>query len=772
MRPFKKSNSAFQADQAGDCFRSRREGMPIVTRQQRDVLRSGDHELGLLMPIIGLIGGLAAVVWCAIYARRGSLVIGCGLLVAIAYVVGYEFWHAQFGPLPVTLDRIALAGLLATAAVQWKLGRLQLKTPVGADWLLVALLTYFVASIRLAGPPEIAREGGSALGRFVASFALPALLYVAARQANVSRREWCGLLAILVVLGTYLSLTAICEITGTWSLVFPRYIADPNLGIHFGRARGPGLNAASLGIYITACLWCAWTLLQQTVERRRQLALLLTLPLMAVGVFSTYTRSTWLGLVASGLIVGAFYVPRRWRLPIAGATASVAFMLVALSWSTLVGLEREGSAAEAQHSVNQRASFVYVSWQMFRDYPLCGVGFGRFYQRKMPYLSDRRQTVELESIRALDHHNTFLSVLVETGVIGFALFCGVFIAWMRYAWSLASNLSAPTWMQCHGVLTLALIVNYVCSAVFHDLTLVPTQHWLLFVFAGLTLNLAQGIAPSSGTANTIHRETLKEVMQRSPTYGAPSSINLFGMHIDRITMRETVDRVLSWCGEPRGDTCRFVVTPNVDHAVMFQERPDLRTAYAAAALVLADGAPIVLASRIIGQNLPERVAGSDLVPRILATTEQRLTVFLLGAAPGVAEVAAANIGRQWPHVEIVGTYSPPLGFEDDAAENGHILARIAAAAPDLLIVGFGAPKQELWIHRHQHQLEAKVALCAGATIDFLAGNRHRSPVWMREAGLEWLHRVLAEPRRLAGRYARDAWVFPQLLWREWRRIGS
>jgi N-acetylglucosaminyldiphosphoundecaprenol N-acetyl-beta-D-mannosaminyltransferase len=123
-------------------------------------------------------------------------------------------------------------------------------------------------------------------------------------------------------------------------------------------------------------------------------------------------------------------------------------------------------------------------------------------------------------------------------------------------------------------------------------------------------------------------------------------------------------------------------------------------------------------------------------------------------------------------VQVVGTYSPPLGFEHDAVENTRALIRVADAAPDLVIVGFGAPKQELWVHRHRRELGAKVAVCAGATIDFLAGQRRRSPVWMRRAGLEWLHRVAAEPRRLAARYGRDAWEFPQLLWHEWRGLYS
>ena len=249
------------------------------------------------------------------------------------------------------------------------------------------------------------------------------------------------------------------------------------------------------------------------------------------------------------------------------------------------------------------------------------------------------------------------------------------------------------------------------------------------------------------------------------------TVELFGMRIARVTMREAAGRVLDWCQESRGAACRYVVTPNVDHAVMFQHRGDLREAYADAALVLADGLPLVVASRLFRKSLPERVAGSDLVPQLFASATP-LRVFLLGATPGVAEIAAHRIRMQWPSVHVVGTHSPPLGFETDAAENERILAAVAAAQPDLLIVGFGAPKQELWVHKHCQQLQAKVAICAGATIDFLAGHRRRSPVWMRRAGLEWLHRVASEPGRLAGRYARDAWEFPQLMWREWRRLYS
>lgn len=244
-------------------------------------------------------------------------------------------------------------------------------------------------------------------------------------------------------------------------------------------------------------------------------------------------------------------------------------------------------------------------------------------------------------------------------------------------------------------------------------------------------------------------------------------IKLFGMSVDAVTMRQAVEQIFAWVAQ--GDPCRFVVTPNVDHAVLYQQSAALRQAYLHASLVLADGMPVLIAARLLGRKLPCRVTGSDLAPALFAATEQfgPLRVYLLGAAPGVAERAAEKIMQRWPQVDVVGTYSPPLGFERDVRQNEQILDRIATARPDLLIVGLGAPKQELWVDRYRRQLAVPVALCIGATIDFLAGEKKRAPRWMRRFGLEWLHRVASEPRRLLKRYLRDAWIFPQLVVRQW-----
>lgn len=250
---------------------------------------------------------------------------------------------------------------------------------------------------------------------------------------------------------------------------------------------------------------------------------------------------------------------------------------------------------------------------------------------------------------------------------------------------------------------------------------------------------------------------------------ADRRIQMFGVEIDVVRMPDAVARICAWLSLDDG-VCRYVVTPNVDHAVLLDERADLRQAYAAAGLVLADGAPIVLASRLLGRPLPERVAGSDLVPQLFEAARNRcpLKVYLLGGMPGVAERAARAIAERWPQVEVVGTASPAVGFERDPQQNAALLADIAAAAPELLLVGLGAPKQELWVYEHRQAIAARVALCIGATIDFLAGQRKRAPRWMRRCGLEWLYRALGEPRRLGRRYARDAWIFPRLVWRERR----
>ncbi|MDF0376811.1 MULTISPECIES: WecB/TagA/CpsF family glycosyltransferase [unclassified Methylophilus] len=248
-----------------------------------------------------------------------------------------------------------------------------------------------------------------------------------------------------------------------------------------------------------------------------------------------------------------------------------------------------------------------------------------------------------------------------------------------------------------------------------------------------------------------------------------NTIEMFGITIHKFSMNESVDVLQEWL-QFGDNSCKYVVTPNVDHIVQLEKNPAFQQAYANAAMTVADGKPVVLASKLLGKPLPETVPGSDLVPNIFTRFQQNnlpLRVYLLGAMPGVGEVAAANIKAQWPVVEVVGILSPDFGFEKDSAYCDRICQSVADAKADLLVIGLGAPKQEIWVNKYANKLPVKVALCVGATIDFLAGNKPRAPMWMRRFGLEWMHRMCSEPKRLVKRYMVGAIIYPKLFMREW-----
>lgn len=253
---------------------------------------------------------------------------------------------------------------------------------------------------------------------------------------------------------------------------------------------------------------------------------------------------------------------------------------------------------------------------------------------------------------------------------------------------------------------------------------------------------------------------------------ATSRVRMFGISLDRITMHDAVQGLLGQLERAERHS-HMVVTPNTDHVVMLQSRPDFQAAYQRAFMVVADGNPVVWASRLLGRSLPETVPGSDLVPALLSALPKRthkVKVFLFGAGPGVALRAMDAIHLKWGNtVEVVGALSPEFGFESNEVASHNYAQQIAASQADVLLVGLGAPKQELWSLKHQAQLNVKLVMCVGATIDFLAGEKQRSPKWMQRVGLEWLYRMCQEPRRLVKRYAKDGVVFPLLVVKEFVR---
>ena len=245
----------------------------------------------------------------------------------------------------------------------------------------------------------------------------------------------------------------------------------------------------------------------------------------------------------------------------------------------------------------------------------------------------------------------------------------------------------------------------------------------------------------------------------------PNRLRIGTVPLDPVTLGEAVDRIDALIAAGRGG---LVVTPNVDHVVKAERDAEFRAACQGAHLSVADGMPLVWASGLLAPRLPGRVCGADLILPLGERAARRgWRVYLLGGSPGVAPRVGAAFARAG--ADVVGTEAPALTLGPGGEVATRVaLARIRAAAPHLLLLGLGTPKQEIWAHRHLDALRPAVVLGVGAGFDFAVGARRRAPRWMREAGLEWLHRLACEPRRLGRRYLVDDPAFLAILLRTWR----
>lgn len=228
---------------------------------------------------------------------------------------------------------------------------------------------------------------------------------------------------------------------------------------------------------------------------------------------------------------------------------------------------------------------------------------------------------------------------------------------------------------------------------------------------------------------------------------------LLNTYVNNLTMSETIDAVEELI---KSEKKSYVVAINVDVVIKIENDPYLKKIVDNADMVLVDGKPLVWISNFYGKPLKAKISGSDLVPLLCEeASKKQYSIFIIGGKEGVAEQAKQNLEKRLPGIRIVGTYAPTYGFEKNDAELSKINTLLSEAKPDLLIACFGCPKQEKWIFENISKYDAKVSICAGATVDFLAGNIKRAPRWMSEHGLEWLYRFLQEPKRMFRRYFID-----------------
>ncbi len=220
--------------------------------------------------------------------------------------------------------------------------------------------------------------------------------------------------------------------------------------------------------------------------------------------------------------------------------------------------------------------------------------------------------------------------------------------------------------------------------------------------------------------------------------------------VDNCSFEEAVEAILRHTSA--GNRPAYVVTPNAQHVVLLEKDERLQEIYENADLVVADGISLVLASRLFGQRIVERVTGVDLFLALCESAEERqISVFLLGGRPGSAELAASRLRRSRPTLKI-STYCPPMGFEQDATELERVAKAIRDARPSALFVALGAPKQEYWIHEHGLKLGVNVCIGIGGSLEMVGGIISRAPTWVQRIGFEWLYRLGQEPRRMWKRY--------------------
>lgn len=228
---------------------------------------------------------------------------------------------------------------------------------------------------------------------------------------------------------------------------------------------------------------------------------------------------------------------------------------------------------------------------------------------------------------------------------------------------------------------------------------------------------------------------------------------LLNTYVNNVNMDEAIQAIEDMIASEKKS---YIVAINVDVVMKIENDSYLKEITDKADMVLVDGKPLEWIAKWHKRPIKAKISGSDLVPILCKrAAEKGYSIFIIGGKEGIAEKAQQNLERDLPGIRIVGTYAPAFGFEKDEKELNRINEMISSAHPDILIACFGCPKQEKWIYENISKYDAKVSVCAGATVDFLAGNVNRAPRWMSEHGLEWFYRFLQEPKRMFKRYFID-----------------
>jgi O-antigen ligase len=433
--------------------------------------------------------GMAALIWAFAIVRYHDVLSGTAIFLIATSVFPPEFVSTKVAGLSATVDRVWLVALIGQFAVDLFLRRARLRSLKASDtWLFLFLVWLIIRTLTTPLGQELPGQPSTTM-HLINGYLIPAFLFCLIRHSDINPRVLWPAITILLVFGVYLSLTAVLEIMKQWSFVFPRFIGDPKLGIHFGRARGPMLQSVRLGMCLTLCLAVLWTFPVWIFARKKWawfLAMGLT-PLFMGAIYLTYTRSIWMGAAAITLILLSTMLQGKARTLTLGSLFLFGTVGLLVLGPSLVAFKREYSEAETLESTKMRGAFAYVSWKMFQDSPITGFGFNQFQVYNRPYLDDRTTNIRLESIRGYVHHNSYLSLLVDLGLVGAVLYAVAAVALLRNSWVVWRHPFASPYAKSSSVFCFCIAAVHGIQMAFHEVTFSSIENSIL----GLALGMSQ-----------------------------------------------------------------------------------------------------------------------------------------------------------------------------------------------------------------------------------------------------------------------------------------
>lgn len=431
---------------------------------------------------------IAASVWMIPVVQSGRLIyVALGVL-GVGTIFGPSFFAID-GPIQISLDRVLWAAMLGMAVVGWRMGYTRFPQLNRLDWIVLGTVAWLLISAILGGHKP---TGTPPVARWLFYVAMPSGMYALARMVQVRRGDIRVLLASSIALGIYLSVTAVFEITGMHGLVFPRFITDPETWEFYGRGRGPLLNPSGNGFLISISCVSAIIGVIYANWRGKVVYGVLTAILLA-GVYATLTRSAWLGALSAIGLVGLVYSPRWVRVLGLATVVILGGASAAGVKDQLIRMKRDKNltAADAEKSVKLRPLLAVVAWEMFKEKPIVGHGYGHYFTHNDRFHNERSWGLPLDQARSYAQHNVLLSILVDAGLIGFAMFTAWLTMMAGIGWRLARQRESCTETRWIGLILLGTLMAYFCNGMFQDATIIPMVHMFLFFLAGVGVTVYQ-----------------------------------------------------------------------------------------------------------------------------------------------------------------------------------------------------------------------------------------------------------------------------------------